>query len=108
MVFVFINYDKIKNKNRHDAVLAAILLISCPFLLPEMHERYFFAADIFAILLCAISMNFIAVSIGVSLISFFSYSIVLFGKIIMPFDYLALMMAGILIYLLYRLRCEYI
>lgn len=108
MVFVFINYEKIKNKNRHDAILAVILLISCPFLLPEMHERYFFTADIFAILLCAISMNFIAVSIGVSLISFLSYSIVLFGKTIMPFDYLAFMMAGILIYLLYRLRCEYL
>lgn len=75
--------------------IAMISLLVIPFLLPKMHERYFFAADIFAILYAFYFPKRWFLPILIGGISIFSYAGFLFEP---PFEFstLALVLAGII------------
>ncbi len=74
--------------------LASVLLL--PFLLPKMHERYFYPADVISIVFAAFYPAYFYVAIAMSAISFAAYQPYLFGADLVPMPFLAL---GVLIVL---------
>lgn len=81
--FVTLLYTR---KNKTDTTPQAILSIATffallvPFLLPTMHERYFFLADILALLLAIIQPRLWPIPTLIITASFFSYLPFLFGS----------------------------
>ena len=55
-------------------VLATTLVLAVPFLLPQMHERYFFLADVLTIVMAMYVRHFWPVAVVVSLCSLLSYA----------------------------------
>lgn len=80
---------------------AAILAVGVPFLLPYMHDRYFFLADILTVVLACISLPYISIALLTQLASASSYATYLrlqytfplnLGDYIIPMGFEALMM----------------
>jgi Gpi18-like mannosyltransferase len=79
--------------------LASALLV--PFVLPYMHERYFYAADCLAIIYAFYFPRRFYVPLVVGTISLFSYFPFLFGDfVVIKLAYLALLMAIVLVIVL--------
>lgn len=79
--FIFLVYKKRGDINGDIVIkISFILLSAVPFLLPRMHERYFFPADIFSIVYAYYFPRYFFIPIGMQIISFFSYGPFLFGS----------------------------
>jgi Gpi18-like mannosyltransferase len=59
-------------------ICACLFLFLVPFLLPQMHERYFYTAEVFALILAFVMPRLAPLAIAAELIGFFSYSPFLF------------------------------
>jgi Gpi18-like mannosyltransferase len=77
-----------------DLAFLAVLLI--PFVLPKMHQRYFFPADILSIAFGFYFPTYFYVPLAVTLVSFFSYQYFLFGVEPIPNSNLALVILTII------------
>ena len=73
--------------------MALISTMLLPFLLPKMHERYFYLADLLSIVVAFYLTRFYFVPVAMISISFFAYQPTLFGSEPVPIGILA---AGIL------------
>jgi Gpi18-like mannosyltransferase len=71
-----------------EVALAAVLII--PYFLPKMHERYFYPADILAIVLAFFWPRLFLVPILIGSVSFLSYEPFLFNTELVPLPILAL------------------
>lgn len=60
--------------------LVTLTLIVMPYVLPKMHERYFFPADIFSYLLFVVNPRYWPLALGVQVSSFVSYGGYLYDK----------------------------
>ena len=58
----------------HIVILATTVVLAVPFLLPQMHERYFYLADVLTIVMAMYVRRFWPVAIVVSLCSLLSYA----------------------------------
>lgn len=81
--------------------LAFIGALIIPFLLPSMHERYFFAADVMSIIYFFYNKKRWYVPMGVIFASFVCCSYYLYGTIACKYSYLSLILAVILAQALY-------
>lgn len=79
--------------------LALISAILVPYFLPKMHERYFYLADVLAILFAFYFPRYFLVPILMNLISFYAYTIYLFGREPVPLPLLAILLLGLLVFL---------
>lgn len=87
--------------------LTFISVLIIPFLLPRMHDRYLFAADMMAIVYFFYNKKRWYVPLVVIVCSFIPYSRFLYvGEIFIPFSTMALMLAGVLALALYELVDE--
>lgn len=77
--------------------LSLLLAIMLPFLLPRMHERYFFPADVLAIIYAFDNPRLFYVPLVIGLVSLFSYFPFLFGKTVIGLSYLAFVMGAMLV-----------
>lgn len=77
--------------------VSLLLLILVPFLLPHMHERYFFPADVFALLYAIRRPKRFYVPILVVGASFLTYLPFLFGEEPVPLVVCAAMMGSALV-----------
>ncbi|MEQ8155950.1 MAG: hypothetical protein ABRQ25_13850 [Clostridiaceae bacterium] len=79
--------------------LTLIFAIVVPFLLPHMHERYFFIADVFALVYAFYFPRYWCLGVIVPCVSFFSYYPYLLGGTPVPLRILALIMllSGIIV-----------
>lgn len=100
-LFCFLVYKSVVEL-REDVIikLALLLVLMLPFFLPRMHERYFFAADVMAIVYAFYQPRYFFVPIVVGMVSLFSYFPFLFGKTVIGLPYLAMAMAGMLLVVL--------
>ncbi len=80
--------------------LTMISVLTLPYFLPKMHERYFFVADIFAILYVFWRPQRFWIAILINLCSFFSYGPFLLGTKPFDFSYLSMALFITIIYLL--------
>jgi len=69
--------------------IALVFAVAIPFLLPEMHERYFYLADVLSILYAFYYPRRFYVPILVQFCSLFSYAPYFLGRQIIPLSYLA-------------------
>ncbi len=76
---------------------AALLVIGIPFLLPHMHERYFFAADIFTLVLAFAAPMYAAAALLVQFASLLGYHAYLKGRYLLLMDRGALALIAALI-----------
>jgi Gpi18-like mannosyltransferase len=79
-----------------DSLLLEMALISAmllPFMLPKMHERYFYVADLLSVVVAFYQPGFYFVPVAMITISFFAYQPTLFGTEPVPIGVLA---AGVL------------
>jgi Gpi18-like mannosyltransferase len=68
--------------------IALVFAVAIPFLLPEMHERYFYLADVLSILYAFYYPRRFYVPILVQFCSLFSYAPYFLGRQIIPLPYL--------------------
>lgn len=80
--------------------LALISVVLMPFLLPKMHERYFYPADVISIIFAFFFPRLFFVPIVMSVVSFFAYQPTLFGAEPVPISLLALAVLVLLIILI--------
>jgi Gpi18-like mannosyltransferase len=73
--------------------LCMLSLIMTPFLLPKMHDRFFYPADVLAIAYGFFFPRHAFVPVFVVFASFFAYQPFLFGKTLVPLPVLSLIMA---------------
>lgn len=86
-------------------VLNASLLcaLAIPFCLPEMHERYFYLADVIAILYACWFPRWFGVAIAVQLVSLLSYAPYMLRTPIVSLWYVAFVVLGLVLLLAGRL-----
>lgn len=105
LLIFFVLWEKLKFEpqvqNHSILILTMLFLLIVPYVLPHMHERYYYTADIFSIIFGAVFIRYAAVPVVVTLLSLLSYFPYLFGKT--PFDtsWLGLIMLA-LIAILFR------
>ena len=93
-----------RNKSRatNRALLGVTLLmaIGVPFLLPHMHDRYFFLADIFSLCFALISPPMISTAVFCSFASLLGYHAYLKERYLLPMRYgsLALIFSALLVF----------
>lgn len=75
------------------ALLCAMWL---PFVLPKMHERYFYPADVLSIIVAFFVPQLFFVPLAMITVSFFAYQPTLFGVEPIPIGILALVVFGLL------------
>jgi Gpi18-like mannosyltransferase len=82
----------------HDLIIqmAFVFVLAVPYFLPKMHERYFYPADIFAIVYAFYFPKYFYVPIVVILCSFLSYLPYLFG-IDVPLNLVSLILGTIMV-----------
>ena len=82
---------------------ATISVILIPFVLPRMHERYFFAADVISLAFAFYFPRYFYIPIVINLVSFFSYQQFLFGVKPIPDSILAIALLTVIIILVRHL-----
>jgi Gpi18-like mannosyltransferase len=80
--------------------LALISFLVLPFLLPRMHERYYYSAALFAIPLVCARPRLLVIPFALQLTTLLSYFPYLYGKEIFPLWILAVINLGIIIALI--------
>jgi Gpi18-like mannosyltransferase len=83
-------------------VLAYLSVLVTPFLLPKMHERYFLAADAFAVLLAFYQPRYAFVPVVLSFVSVLAFVPFLFGAVLVPIASLAWFVLGVIVLLLWE------
>jgi Gpi18-like mannosyltransferase len=71
-VIAFLHRDRLTNEVV--ITIALLSVVALPFLLPKMHERYFYAADVLSITFAFFSPRFFFVAIVVQVSSLLSYA----------------------------------
>ncbi len=84
--------------------LATISVVLMPYVLPKMHDRYFFAADVLSIIYAFFFPRYFFVPVLVIMTSLFSYGPFLFGREIIPLPLLAVVPIVTLSILFYHLK----
>lgn len=87
---------------------AVVLSVGIPYLLPHMHERYFFIADILTLLLAVAAPEFLALPVLTLFASWLGYYAFLNWRFLLPMKFgaaaLALVLAGSLAFTAAQLR----
>ncbi|HMF56489.1 MAG TPA: hypothetical protein VK619_09105 [Pyrinomonadaceae bacterium] len=83
--------------------LSLVSLILAPFFLPSMHERYFFPADVFAIVYAFYFPRYFFVPLMVILSSLFSYFPFLFGQPVIELPKVTIILGAALIAVVFNL-----
>jgi len=99
IIFVAVIYTsrvRLTPSLRIGLALASVLIM--PYVLPGMHDRYFFAADVIAILFAFYVPSYCYLPLLIGMVSFLAYQPFLFKTDIVPMPYLALsLLVGIVI-----------
>lgn len=81
LIFILAGSQIIKKIKENQIIKIALLSVALiPFLLPKMHERYFFPADVFSIIFAFYFPKFFFLPVAMQIASFLSYGPFLWGK----------------------------
>jgi Gpi18-like mannosyltransferase len=83
----------------HVVQVALTIAVWVPFLLPKMHERYFYMADILSVVLAFYQPRLLWVPLLVQTSSLLTYTDFLLGDRWVSFKVLGIIMAGLVVYL---------
>jgi Gpi18-like mannosyltransferase len=105
MVFLFVAGVYLSKVTIDKDVIVSMALISVlllPYTLPKMHDRYFLAADLIAIVFAFYFPRYFYIPIAVGAVSFFSYFPFLLGYDAVPGTSLAAVLAVVIIVVVYH------
>jgi Gpi18-like mannosyltransferase len=88
-----------KYTRRQLLLVSTLMLYVVPFLLPAMHERYFFPASVASLVLAFIYPTFVWLAVSTQLITILSYGPFLFGSALIPLPILSVFMLVNILYL---------
>ena len=91
LVWVLLSRSKRSGSPSILSLLALASVITTPFLLPKMHDRYFFPADIFALVVAFTFPRFFWIAITTQIASLASYAPFLLGQTLMSTQTVALL-----------------
>jgi len=77
--------------------VALIVVLLLPFLLPDMHERYFYLADIIALIYAFYFPKYFYMAILVEISSLISYSRYIAGSAVIDLKYITFLVLGVII-----------
>jgi Gpi18-like mannosyltransferase len=97
----FLSRQRIDIQEEQIIALAFLSLLLTPFLLPKMHERYFYPADVLAIIFAFYYPRFFYVPVIMVLVSFFSYFPFLFRQPVIDMPTLAFVLLALIVHLLF-------
>lgn len=103
LLFLFLNREKISDRSLLTA--AVVLTVGVPLLLPHMHDRYFFLADVLTLCWAVLSTRRSLLAAGVQVASLGGYHAYLVLRYAFPMAWGALLLLGVLAvcwYLLFR------
>jgi Gpi18-like mannosyltransferase len=95
--------SKKKMTNELILKLALIFVLLMPFLLPEMHERYFYIADVLSLIYAFYFPKYFYIPILVQFCSLESYMPFIMDQTVINLAYLALLMLAIIVLITYDL-----
>ncbi len=82
--------------------LAAACLLILPYILPMMHDRYFFLAEVFFLLFAFFRPRISFVAVGLQIAALVTYSYYFFGTSFLPLPTDSLLMLALLIFASYQ------
>jgi Gpi18-like mannosyltransferase len=92
---------------RHLVVMSALFLLIAPFLLPQMHERYFYGFEVLCLIIAALDGDKIWIVVVSQFVAFFSYASFLFDVRIIPWPFLSMIMLVLVAYFFHLIsRCS--
>ena len=97
-VFVYTKKDKLNSKLLFDTAFIFTLII--PFLLPRMHERYFYLAEAMSAIYIILHKDRILVAPAIAFTGYCVYSAYLFGNLPLSLEILSIANAAVIIYVL--------
>lgn len=77
--------------------LGLVCVLAIPFFLPEMHERYFYLADVLAIIYAFYIPRAFPLPIGMQIVSLLSYAPYLFRRTPVGLSFMALLVLALLV-----------
>jgi Gpi18-like mannosyltransferase len=83
--------------------LCACAVLLTPYVLPKMHERYFYTAEVFCLLLAFYRPRLAFLVIGLQVAALSTYDSYLFGNTFLSLTNASLLMLAILVWLIYDL-----
>lgn len=87
LLFVLCYFQRKKLNDRALLVCALLVSVAVPFLLPHMHDRYFFIADVLSLVLAVAVPQLTHVPVCVSFASLLGYHAYLRGRYLLPMRY---------------------
>lgn len=109
-IVFFVSFAVYKSRSLLDNTkiiqIALLSVLMVPYLLPKMHERYFFAADILSIVFGFYFPRYFIVPILIIGVSFLSYCPYLFAGTVVSFSTLSFVLLAVIIALLYQLASQ--
>jgi len=98
-ISIWIGISKSKLTKEIIIEAAMLILIVIPFFLPQMHERYYFPAELLAIVYAFFNKKYFYISIVLIFASFLSYGPFLFGRDLTDMRILAIIIFIIIVFL---------
>ena len=103
IIAFLLHRSNVRLSNEMLVFFAAFSVILIPYILPKMHERYWFPADIMSIVLAFYIPKYFWIPVSLQLISVVPYFSYLFGIQAMPLHWLAIAPLLVLIFLVQHL-----
>ena len=95
-IYLYSKKEYLDNTLLFDAAFLFVLIM--PFLLPRMHERYFYLAEILSIIYVFVHRERLFVAPVIQLSGFCIYGAYLFGYRIFGLQFLAIILTAVIIY----------
>ncbi len=99
LFIAFIFFRKRRIGNGEIVLLATVSVFLVPFFLPSMHERYFYPADVFSILLVFCYPELFLVPVFSQLSSFFTYQPFFTDKYVFPLSVISFLNLAAIVFL---------
>jgi Gpi18-like mannosyltransferase len=100
MLCVIFWKKKLENKEEYWLNLTLLSAVGIPFVLPKMHDRYFFIADVISIIYAYYFPKKFWIPIVINLTSFLVYLKYLFGSEVLSLPILSMVIFSVIVYLI--------
>lgn len=109
LMLTLVSIMRLKYTSRNLLALTAYMAIVIPYILPQMHDRYFFLFEVITIILAALNPRYVFAIIAMQFVTLNVYMKTLFGSVTMPFNTLAIVtlsLVSVFTYLFIVRLCE--
>lgn len=99
LLFILITFIYKKFSDKEILIATSLMLYLVPFLLPQMHDRYFFPAGIGSFVLAFIMPELAWLAVLMQVVTIFVYTPFLLGTVVVPMSALSIVIVGMVYFL---------